>query len=177
MGKNRSLKVQKSLPIVVPQQTIHKSERISENRAEYYIRVIEIYFTRIDTNPLAQTAKFRLLDLITRHNTCSSSMERNGLYKMIKHMQNATIVRERRWFPVPYLHFDEMRFFDSKNADGTIAHRNMPLRKKNKADVIKRVDRELQEYNLSHKTGQNDQNTLKLDRNDPTDRRILSLLA
>ena len=130
------------VPKVSQTLVIHKSERLSENKANYYLRTIEIYFTRIDTNPLAQAAKFRLLDLVTRHNTYSSSMERSGLYKMMKTMQLSIIDRDKRWHKVPFLKYDDMRFFDRKNADGSVSYRNMPLRKKNKAAQRRRVDGE-----------------------------------
>jgi hypothetical protein len=141
MGKkSKHPTIPKAIPTKVAPQplVLHKSERLSENRAEFYHRTIEMYFTRIDTNPLAQAAKFRLLDLVTRHNTYSSSMERSGLYKMMKTMQLSIIERDKRWHKVPFLNYDDMRFFDRKNADGSISYRNMPLRKKNKAAQMRR---------------------------------------
>ena len=178
MTKPKKARVVKPSPSIPPPpnpMVPSKADRISENKAEYYLRTVEIYFTRIDTNPLAQTAKLRLIDLIMRHNTFSSAIERNGLYKMIKHMQTATLVRERRWYRVPFLEYTEMRFFDRKNEDGTVSYRNMPLFKKNKAAQRRRVDREL--AGLSSKQGQNDDNMVYLDRNNPKERHLLSLLG
>ena len=182
MGKKSKnpVSIPKQVKVVTPQpMVLHKSQRLSENKANYYLRTIEIYFTRIDTNPLAQTAKFRLLDLVTRHNTYSSQMERDGLYRMMKHMESATLARERHWYKVPFLQYDEMRFFDRKNPDGSISYRNMPLKKKNKAAQRRRVEREMEEWKngLSQKTGQESHNMVFLDRNDRNDRRLLSLLA
>jgi len=182
MGKKSKnpVSLPRSIPKVVPHlNVLHKSERLTQSKAEEYYRTIEVYFTRIDTNPLAQTAKFRLLDLLTRHNTESSKMERDGLRHMMKHMNCATKVRERRFYKVPFLDYEEMRFFDRKNEDGSISYRNMPLKKKNKAAQRRRVEMELRKYTqgLSSKEGQKDDNMVILDRNSQNDRHLLSLLA
>ena len=53
------------------------------------------------------------------------------------------VVKEKRWYRVPYLDFDDLVFFDRENPDGTMTLRNMPKFKKNKEAQRIRVAREM----------------------------------
>ena len=52
---------------------------------------------------------------------------------------------ERRWYKVPFLQYNEMRFFNRINEDGSISYRNMPFMKKNKRAQRHRVEQEMEE--------------------------------
>ncbi len=55
-------------------------------------------------------------------------------------------VDETRFYKVPFLEYDEMRFFDKITEDGTVLPRNMPKVKKNKLAQKLRVEKEMKDH-------------------------------
>jgi hypothetical protein len=54
------------------------------------------------------------------------------------------IVKEKGWYRVPYLDYEDLVFFDRENPDGTITLRNMPKYKKKQKAQRLRVAREME---------------------------------
>ena len=54
-----------------------------------------------------------------------------------------TLMKDKSWYRVPYLDFEDLVFFDRENPDGTITLRNMPKYKKNQKAQRLRVAREM----------------------------------
>lgn len=70
------------------------------------------------------------------------------------------VVKEKSWYRVPYLDFEDLVFFDRENPDGTITLRNMPKYKKNQKAQRLRVAREMEAIEKTLKS-------MKMESSDP----------
>ena len=111
---------------------ISKSQRISQNTLRKYIEITELYYACIDSHPNAKPLRGRTIANILRHNTVSTSFEREALKDNIKWMRNAVRIQDKYFWKQKYHTEEDLVFKSYWNAQDLFVARNVPLLKKNK---------------------------------------------